>query len=86
MSPLSLQDPINILLQQDGVTEIPLERWDVDQYFDEDAETPGMMTAPDQQHCLLNGRTGGWCLKLMSVSKIYIVGPRDVETLNAGLQ
>ncbi|CAK9055129.1 unnamed protein product [Durusdinium trenchii] len=28
----------------DGVTEIPLERWDVDQYFDEDAETPGMMT------------------------------------------
>ena len=28
----------------DGVSEIPLERWDVDAYFDEDAEVPGMMT------------------------------------------
>ncbi|CAK9099313.1 Polyketide synthase PksJ (PKS) [Durusdinium trenchii] len=32
------------MVPPDGVTEIPLERWDVDQYFDEDAETPGMMT------------------------------------------
>eukprot|EP00434_Breviolum_minutum_P009960 symbB.v1.2.008780.t1/scaffold514.1/size193457/6 len=28
----------------DGIVEIPLERWDVDAYFDEDAEVPGMMT------------------------------------------
>ncbi|CAL1148755.1 unnamed protein product [Cladocopium goreaui] len=28
----------------DGIVEIPLERWDVDAYYDEDAEAPGMMT------------------------------------------
>eukprot|EP00438_Fugacium_kawagutii_P013961 Skav203427 [mRNA] locus=scaffold1743:429376:432457:- [translate_table: standard] len=29
---------------KDGIVEIPLERWDVDAYYDEDAEAPGMMT------------------------------------------
>ena len=35
----------NVLTNKtDGISEIPLERWDVDAYFNEDAEVPGMMT------------------------------------------
>ena len=55
-----MKQPKHAAFPQDGVTEIPLERWDVEIYFDEDAEAPGMMTAPGRgDRCMVRGGGGG---------------------------